>query len=679
MKQKLRLLSFIWGLFLLLSCSHKVKIVPRDIASLKASGVEGIWFLQGTSSARGPYNGELELRRSTDGTYDVVRIATYINSYFDGLKVQEVWTGKAVPTADTLLITYDLRQADFISRLDDKKREPSDFQNTISIMAPFIPEESGLRAQFADKKSSTYSEWITTRRDLEAQPLWKDHRQQRAVLGKPLAPPLQMSLKKFKTQSGFEKSELVQKYKNRSEFKSETPQAIFDPTDFDFYRANKDVIRITNKVLDDISISEAGVRRNAYSTSLSDKQQGFESNTKDFHLNEWGMISYSQVDAKGRFVKYAADDDATVLTGAYLASQAMRYQVTQDKEALFNLRKSLRGLLTLVQIAGQSGDIPRALMGFKPTETLYPGWHKAAPPLVDVIWLDGGDEQGTQALLHGITWAALVIPVSEIETWKSLEEGLQTLAGLGSVKDSRENTAIVEGLFAVLKNDGPSKAKYRQAYASARHSLPSPLDTMYWRGHADWRRVHGQAMSKSSEILIADFLQEPGLRDHLREELLNQWLNFEDSDQHTLTLSALAFAYRHGVRSPLMKKYIQEKSFSKALERARWGLRETPYPRPSLNVEIDRSLSPQWVVSPTPKGFWRESKFYKTAPEQLYQGLFSYPAFEQSAYVSHYAWNDSEFGYKVDHRKEFEESGADYLYAYWLGRYSTMIGTHEKE
>ncbi|HWU42288.1 MAG TPA: hypothetical protein VN132_02580, partial [Bdellovibrio sp.] len=159
------------------SCATKEKHLPRDIASLQMSnGVEGIWFVQGSSTTRGPYNGDLELRKSNDGTYNAVRVITYINSFFDGLKVQEVWTGKAVAEGNALSVSYDLSQADFITRLGTATREPSDFKNKINILERFVRSEKGLTAQFADRKVSNYTEWLTERRNLEAKPLWINER-----------------------------------------------------------------------------------------------------------------------------------------------------------------------------------------------------------------------------------------------------------------------------------------------------------------------------------------------------------------------------------------------------------------------------------------------------------------------------------------------------------------------
>src|SRR5690349_4837541 len=97
--------SIVFVFALLLGCATPTKPIARDIASLNANGgMIGIWFLQGTSSTRGPYNGELELRPASDGTFDVTRVVTYINYFYEGLRVQEVWTGKAVADTDTLTI-----------------------------------------------------------------------------------------------------------------------------------------------------------------------------------------------------------------------------------------------------------------------------------------------------------------------------------------------------------------------------------------------------------------------------------------------------------------------------------------------------------------------------------------------------------------------------------------------
>lgn len=501
--------SFIY-LFLIVvlssSCAHKEKIVPRDIASLQAGGgMEGIWFLQGTSSVRGPYNGELELRKSHDGTYDVVRVATYINYFFDGLKVQEVWTGKAVAGEDSLVITYDLRQGDFVIKLGTQSRESTDFRTPIAVDVRFKTSSRGLSTQFSDKKSSSYTEWITTRRGLEEKPLWVNERQKVELPGNKVARGL-----------------------------------IFDPTDFDFYRKNADIIRVINKITDEISIAESVVKRNSYAPSLEDKARGFARNTNELHFNDTGVISSANLGENGKFLSYETSKDAALWTSFFLGSQAIQYLVEKDSEALRNVRLALKGLKSLAEN----------------TEGL-------------------SEENLLVGLAHGFLWASLVTPESDEKIWSELRLQSQRLL-------KAKNKGIVVGLAAWLAH-GEERERLQKEYQALKKvenqsSQQSPLYGM---------------IELVTDITLADLLGESEARDKLRERLLESWSAQEEIQGPLLTLAAYGFAYKQGARSANFRVASTESRFQEALRRVPWGLREIPYPRPNWNISIDHSLKPE--------------------------------------------------------------------------------------
>ncbi|MNJ90995.1 hypothetical protein D3C87_86380 [compost metagenome] len=662
------------------ACTHKEKIVPRDIASFQATGVEGIWFLQGSSSTRGPYNGELELRKSSDGTYDVIRVATYINYYFDGLKVQEVWVGKAVPTDDSLTISYDLKQGDFITRLDKQKREEKDFRNPVTIVSQFAAKDSGLQAQFSDKRVSTYSEWITTKRNLEAKPLWKDLRQNRDAQGRAVPAAVTAAIKKFKNSIAFDKDPLVKSYKDRVEFKNNTPFFIFDPTDFEFYRENKDVIRVSNKVTDDISIAEAAVRRNAYSPSLNEKQKGYEGSTKDHHLNEMGMVSYSRLDEKGRFTGFIPDIDSALWTGIYVGSQAMRNSVTESKEALFNIRKSLKGIFALLSITGDSAEFARAISTYIPNAALPEGWRRGTGEHANLIWLDGGNSDMLQGIFHAFAWAHMVIPETERELWSQLRAQVVKLPELKAAKEKPQNLAQALGLVALYTGDAASKERYKSFYSLSSTKSNDPFSgAFYYRGNADWNKASLSVVTLITEILIAERLEEDQILSKLREQLIDQWVVYQAADRHIVTLAAQGFAYKFGTRSASFRSESSDEKFKAALDMAKWGLREIPYPRPNLNVSVDHSLAPQWSISPTPREFWKPLKKPTPPTDYFFQGLYNYPVFEFQAFSSNFIWKDSAFMYQTSNTKELGSSGVDYLYGYWIARFGGAVGASDAE
>lgn len=639
--------------------------------------MEGIWFLQGTSSTRGPYNGELELRKAADGTYDVVRIATYINYFFDGLKVQEVWTGKAVATPDSLTISYELRQGDFITRLGKLKRDQSDFANSITVLSRYIGTPNGLSTSYSDKKVSSYKEWITTRRPLEAKPLWTNERQKISAQGPKVPSDVRNVIKDSKRRIGYDKDFLVRSYSNRPEFKAEHPYVIFDPTDFQFYKSNKDIIRVTNKILDDISITEAVVKRNAYSPSLDEKAKSYDNNARDFHINEVGMVSYATVDESGRFLGYAPDGDASLWTGMYLGSQAMRYLKTKNPVALENVKKTLRGLMTLMEITENSQEFARTLAVYDPSQ-MNDEWRRGSGKYSNLMWMAGGNDDLLKGITHGFLWAGLVLPQSEAELWEDLKRNSRKLVDLKIVGEKLTNKVTALGLAAWLTNDEELRTEYTKHYSILRtQPTGSRFDTnFYWSGTADWSGLNLGLVRDITDITLADLLGQTEIRDQLRERLLDAWVVYSPSQQHLQTLAAYGFAFKYGSRSENFRRDNNEAKFNRALKQAVWGLREIPYPRPNLDVRVDHSLKAEWCMSPIPRMFWKSVKSPQPPVSNFYQGLYKYPTFELSALESNFIWKNGGFAYEGDKRKGQVSSGVDYLYAYWLAKFVGAEGVN---
>jgi hypothetical protein len=668
--------GFIFVCFSLLSCSSsKVKTIPRDVASLQSNGsMEGIWFLQGTNTTKGPYNGELELRRGRDGTYDAIRVITYINYYFDGLKVQEVWTGKALPTEDNLTITYDLKQAEFISRLDKKKRQATDFTNPISIISRYSSSENGLKSEFADRKEASYSEWITTRRDLESQPLWVNRRQYIDASGKSVPVVVRGAIAVAKRDIHWNEDKYVRSYSNRAEFKEERPTVIYDPTDADFYEKTKDTIRIVNKIADEISLTEGVVKRNAYAPSLEEKQRGYEKNTSDYHINELGMAVQAQFDERGKFISYDPDGDSALWTGMYVGSQAMRYLVTRDSEALFGVRKSLKGLFLLMDITGDYHEFARTVAVYDPARKWDNRWRRGTGEYERYVYMVGGNNDMLKGITHAFAWASLVIPENELEIWEQLRAKAKVLHHLTVVKEKPQNLAAAHGLNALINRDPEARKLYLESFRTFDSWVRSWFDGgFYWRGTADWSGINLSMVGAITNILIAERLEEDSIRDKLRDSLMNQWTTYQYVNRPLLTMTAYNFAYKHGARGSSFKSESSDQKFTEALKYAQWGLKEIPFPRPVLDVSIDQSLNPEWSLSPIPRLFWKAVKKPEPPVNYFYQGLYSYPAYEVAVFDSGMLWAESAFAYKVQTEKGLENQGIDYLYAYWMGRYSGLI------
>ncbi|WP_374076690.1 hypothetical protein [Bdellovibrio bacteriovorus] len=483
--------------------------------------------------------------------------------------------------------------------------------------------------------------------------------------------PVRGVIKIFKMDIGYDKDSRVKAYKNRPEFKDENPYIVFDPTDFEFYRNNKDVIRVVNKITDDISITESVVKRNAYSPSLDDKARGFDKNARDFHLNEAGMLSHAILDESGQLLSYSYDGDSALWTGMYLGSQAMRYLTTKDSEALQNVRNALKGLITLMDITGNPQEFARTLAVYDPKTQVPEKWHRGTGKYENLIWLEGGNNDMLKGITHGFLWASLVIPKSDTEVWNALREKSRKLIELRIVSEKPQNKPAALGLAALITGDQGIKDQYVKAYESFRVKVSgySFDTTFYWHGSADWSGINLGIVGDITDITLADLLGQSKIRDQLRERLMDSWVTYEPAQRHLLTLAAYGFAYKYGTRGGNFRSDSSDARFKSALGQSVWGLREIPYPRPNLDVTIDHSLRPDWCMSPIPRLFWKAVKKPEPPIDYFYQGLYNYPVFELQAFSSNFVWKDSAFQYQTGHSKGVENSGVDYLYAYWLAKY----------
>ncbi len=642
MKQICSSLFLFLFLIIFSSCAQNEKKVVRDIASLQAAGgVEGIWFLQGTSSVLGPYNGELELRRSYDGTYEVVRIVTYINYFYDGLKVQEVWTGKAVPNHNSIVITYDLQQAGFITQLGSVKRNPSEFNNPITVNVLFKESSRGLAAQFDDGKSSKYSEWLTTQRKLYEQPLWVDQKKYLDARGGVISTAVKKEMESYKKDFGFTKSEFWKAHK-KCAIDSPSGLAItFDPTDFDFYRSNNDVIRVVNKVTDTISISEAVVKRNAYAPLLKQKASGFDRAIQTSYKDPSGRI---KVDGNG-----LDENDISFLTGIYLSSQAMRYQATKEPEALKNVRTSLSGLLQSIENAKKNSSAVQM------------------------------NSKGIGGILHSLAWAGIVLPKTELNLRNELRSYAMDILAISEKNGDRKTKATALAVASFLTGDENLQKLYQAYYSQPSQNKNKNFSdsAFYWQGSADWIAAQNRMFNHVTEIIVTEALGLEKIRDLLRKQLLDEWSEYAPAQRGLMTLMAYSFAYKDGVKVEVEKSSkATVDRFNSALSQAVWALREIPFPRPQQVVHVDHSLNTRWCVSPTPAKFWNTQKNKKEIPQNMYQGGVSVPAFELNAFSSNFIWEESPFRYSTENIKGQGSPGVDYLYAYWLGRYS---GVHYDE
>lgn len=642
----------------------------------QASLSEGIWTLQGTHSQKGSYHGDLELRSSQAGSFDVVRLITYDSYTFSGYQVQEIWTGKALVTPTGLRVTYSLRQGDYITRLGNLSRDPADFKTNLIIQAHFNPTAQGPQARFSNQKISEYTEWTGTRRDLEAKPLWKDLRTKLDAKGPDIPYIVQGVIAAVKFKIAFENDPLVKSYSHRREYQEENPYIIFDPTDYEFYQQNKLSLRVANKITDDISLTESLMRRNAYAPTYEEKAIGYDKSTQERHINAQGMYVSLNVDPNNNILNEASDGDSTLWTGMYVGSQAMRYLKTKNPEALANVRRSVKAMFLLMDITGNPQEFARTVETYTPHRQYDSTRRRGSGPYADIVWIEGGNNDMVKGITHSFLWASLVIPRTDTEIWNQLREKSRRLISLKVMDKKAQNRPVALGLAALINQDQELREEYLKSYRNLKVRITSGYDftnSFYWHGSADWSGINLGMVGSITNIMVADLLGASEIRDRLRERMIDEWVIYKPARRHLHTLATYGFAYRHGTRGNTFRKESNEQEFQQRLAHSLWGLREIPYPRlVHGDISVDHSLNPEWCLSPIPRLFWKAVKNPEPPIEYFYQGMYDYPLFEQDAIDNNFIWKSAAFNYRQNHRSGTEYGGIDYLYAYWLARYSGM-------
>lgn len=612
----------------------------------------GIWFLQGTSSTRGPYNGELELRPSNDGTFDAIRIVTYINYFYDGLRVQEVWQGKAIADNDTLTVSYQLRQGEFITKLDDTSKSAKELRTPITLDMRYLPTSNGLAAKFSDGKVSEYSEWLTTSRPLEAQPLWANSQRIITVRSKPIPAAERRKIRDAQRILEYFKEPFVQSYKNRPEFKNEQVEIVVDNGDVEFYKNQKDIIRLISKITDDATIAESVLKQNAYMPSLKEKALRYDDSTSKKNFSQTNLVVVRKSVKDSSFHAFAQDTDAAFTTGMYLASQAMRYKVTQDEKALQNMKRAMLGLRGLADIS--KGTAVVASVVAPVTENPLEGWTVGPGAYQNLMWTAGNQEQSILGIMHGLTWASVTVPRKEADLWMNLQETLKELNTKEMHSTLSKNTLF--GLNAlVLGSD--------EAQNSFTKSAP-PAQSFYWAGNADWTKEFQTLIETINHIHLATALRNTILLGQWQRYLMDEWQVYAPIHPTLRTFATRSFGSQTGTLD-----------LSGAVTEAARALSEIPYPRPRMNARIDHSGDPAWTVSPIPRDYWTITKKTYKSPQNYYQGLRQVPLYELLAVSSPFIWREDAFQYQGRSNKDLEASGVDYLYAYWLARLGSISET----
>ncbi|MGZ3772803.1 MAG: hypothetical protein ACXVCY_07860 [Pseudobdellovibrionaceae bacterium] len=669
-------------------CLVAFLITLKTSAFAAIGGLENkILSFRGQSSEHGSYTGLLELRKNGD-SLQVTRIMTYDSFKFENLTVQEVWTGTAKydSKSNAYSISYTLKKADFISAAEGQTRKPEDFKIKDFIFQKIVLAGNSLDESHFFRHNEFLSESLQINSSAGQEPLWQDKRYHTESISHESSTLYKIAAKflEMKVFNWYHDQEVPKSYSYRPEYKTKKQLMVYDPTDFEFYRSNPNILRVVNKTPDTISLIEDIQKRNAYAPTLHEKAMAFEIDMANYNLNEYGIYSAALYSQDGHFQKFIMDGDAALWTGMYLSSQAMRYAVSHEQAALENIKKSLQGLMLLMDITGDPKEFARTIVKYENGMQLSSQLIRGTGVNSDKVWLSKGNNDMYKGLVHGFIAAYLVLPPSESALKNALLEHMKRVPDLNAA-DSRSNAPSAYGLRALATQNSDDRDAYESKFfkKNAVETVLNVEGDIHVGGIADWSGVNLSMVGGVSEILIAQALNEKDILNSARKDLLLSWKDMAGTKRDFLTIAAYGFAVKNGVKpvdvienNDGYSNQELQNVWNQDLKLSLWSIKEIPIHRSQYSISWDHSLNPEWCLSWWPRLPWKSITDRKP-PEFHFQGVESYPYFEAHGLGSDFAWKDAAFAYKGETSKFTRFTGADYLYSYWMARYVGLISGND--
>jgi hypothetical protein len=603
----------------------------------------GIYLVEGQDHVWGKYAGKVELRKSEDGKFKLSHIQQWEDAQFENEQVALAWEGQLEIQGGQLLAKTRLDQVGFITQYGDAKRTSAPPLNFVAQLyssgtgrysGVFVPEG-------ADNSLEFYETWTwQSESDLGAEPIWRNRRQLIAGHKKPSALTKAIVFNVFKS---FHKLDSVQPYVDRPEFQDAVHYWVFDPTDYGFYRKNPNVLRVIQKVVDPISLVETRIRNRAYRQTLQQKEQVFDGELESQQfVNDVGMLTSSA----GR-----SQNDGMLWTGMYVASQALRYLAGGEQKAFDNMLKSLKGLILCYDITGEQGNFARTIAKKDSGETFDPkNWVPAKAPYQDYYWKLGGNNDMVKGFFVGFTFAYLALK-KQGEEGQLIEKMAEVIEGLvnhnktvmGSTRLINRQVAML--MLQMLSGDPGERHKYHSKYKSLYYLTSSYVvglgnGSSYVLGMSDWS---GNNLNMLCLLTLYTMASE-----------------VEDSSAGRYAVGmARALGKFRNARLGLFQQVYSTIVDGRPTEDSLWVLRE--FPAPKMSYSYDWRINPSFVISPIPDVPWK----FDWKKEDREKTLTIYPLFEKNPDT--YQWKDP---LAISGRASKEqEHGADFLFAYWFGRY----------
>ena len=415
--------------------------------------------------------------------------------------------------------------------------------------------------------------------------------------------------------------------------------------------------------------------------SLAERAAGFQKQIACYHRTKSGVLRYRRAVFKSQaspLSPYGDLADGSFHTGIYLASQALRYQVTRFPEALDELRHALSGLEVLMAVTGKPGLLSRHVSPAATVAKLPAEKWRCSTALPEYVWRGDVSKDQYAGFVHGLGVALAFAPDQDVR------DRVGALAG-AAADHLRENA------LRIIETDGR-----QTTYGDLRGSMfgiPKGVDALIClaiakvaavsTGEERHREFYESLVSRGYPNL-AYWTYLPGVtkrvNDHMGFLALYPLLLLEENPEIVETLRVGArrswgymadernafFAFIHaGVVGEENRGAPGDfAGDAGAVARGRSAIAEFP----SDKVE--------WPVDLTRPGFGLERLFFNDGSGHP-RSRESVPLYLRVRSSSIWAGDPYRMVGRIGRHGEVENSGADYLVAYWLGRHHGFIASDE--
>jgi hypothetical protein len=663
-------------------------IVAFQTTAVAAQSVKH-YSISGVHSKYGPYQGQLTIEGSK-----VERKIQYATFRFEDLQVEELWSG----ALSSQSFNYSISTDGYVSVLNSVPRpSPQIFKLEVPINDAFtrgaIFEISG-QGVYAEKYSpidfnQPFSFWNSDRKKIKIEE--KDQ---------PFIYDMAFFIAINRVVEWFQSHPDLEKYPRRANYYDKAHFAIYDSTDFEFYKNNKESIRVANAPTNDFSLTESYLRRSAFAFSANEKALKFEQEMDRYHLDENGLLRITHVDAKGNITHQDADGDGALWSGMYAGTLAMKYLSTGAPEVLTQFKRSLQGMFLLMDITGDPSTFARNIRKPFANEAPSESWRQGSGRHSHLFWLHKGNNDMFKGLVHTLAWAYHILPENDPMRGELNEHALK-ISNL-EVAGHASNKTYALGLATLATHRADLRDDYIKNFARLNKAgqLIGIEGGFYTKGISDWSGINLNLVSTITNILIAEAISkrfpsgelsrweklrgkktEQFVLNQTRENLMDHWAQYAMAKRDFVTLAAYAFAYRFGTRG-----FDYDGSQGKEAAERNWKVRslwdesfakiprlfrEMPIERARFDLTIDHSIRSDFSISSSPRLPWKSVKEKQTI-EYHVQGSEIYPWFELHGNSSNFAWKDSAFAFKTQTSKQQKLPGVDFLFSYWMAKWAGL-------